>query len=479
MKKVAHFIVLNGVLASVAIAGTNVIYGVDNRHEVYEASEVDQLLAKSTAAMISKNQMFISSSRPGLVQFSQSTLTDWLQSDAKHKSKSIKKAGAAGINFCPGTRFVDQPNPSMCSGFLIAPDLIVTAGHCVEIENICDEFRWVFDYKVDKDTQLAGVDVKEENIYSCKRVVSNALSVLLGLDYAVIQLDRKVIGRLPLEINGTSKIADNQSITVIGNPSGLPTKVAGDAKVRGNLSGAFFSANLDTFAGNSGSAVFNAETGVVEGILVRGEDDYIPNYRLMCIEANVCKTDACRGEDVSRMTSIPEVAVQKDLIAASLSGDIAELERILALNTWTDFYTQDGQSALIKAAGVAQNEAMKVLLANAADVNLQDAKGNSALHELAKVLDDKNGDALSTLINAGAILEARNMNGETALLVAAKELNLSGVKLLISAGSDKNAVDLNGENILSRFAREGNELALSELAEMGVVVVSAPHVVNN
>lgn len=467
MKKVVQLVVLNGVLASTAFAGPLVIYGQDNRQEVYEASAVYQLLAKSTASMVSKFEMTSDASRPGLVQFTQNTLTDWLQS-SESKSQEMEKAAAAGISFCPGTRFVEQPNPSMCSGFLIAPDLIVTAGHCAEIENMCDEFRWVFDYNVDKDSQLAGVDVKEENIFKCKRIVSNLLSEILGLDYAVIQLDRKVPGRMPLEINNSTKIANNQSVLVIGNPSGLPTKVADGANVRDNSPSTFFSANLDTFAGNSGSAVFNAETGVVEGILVRGEEDYVPNFKLMCVEANVCASNACRGEDSSRMTSIPEVGIQKALNAASISGDMVELDRLLALNTWVDFYTKDGQSALIKASAVAQTDSMKALLANAANVNLQDANGNTALHELAKVLVQTNSDALNTLLDAGIKLEARNMNGETALLVAGKKLNLESVKLLIGAGSDKNAVDVNGENVLFSFARQGNEKAVLELADMGV-----------
>ena len=36
----------------------------------------------------------------------------------------------------------------------------------------------------------------------------------------------------------------------------------------------FFSANLDTFGGNSGSPVFQAGTSTVAGLLVRGAPDY-------------------------------------------------------------------------------------------------------------------------------------------------------------------------------------------------------------
>lgn len=460
MKILIQLAVINSVLTTAAFATTSkplVVYGEDNRHEVYEASEVNKLLAKSTASMIAVTDMSIDTALPEIVKLKQSTLTDWIQQD-----------GNEDINFCEGTRYATQPNPSMCSGFLIAPDLIVTAGHCVEIENMCNDFSWVFDFNLDKDSKTAGLDIKPENIYKCKKVVSNTLSVILGLDHGVIQLDRAVTGRLPLQINNATKVADNQAILVIGNPSGLPTKVADGSNVRNNTNPNFFNANLDTFGGNSGSAVFNADTGVVEGILVRGEEDYVPNYFKMCIEVNFCDNDSCRGEDVSRMTSIPEVAIQNELVAASIAGDMFTLDRILTLNTWVDFYTQDGQSALIKASGVAQNASMQALIAKGADVKLKDAKGNTALHKLAKVLKAESADALVTLVTGGASLEAKNAIGETALLVAGKSLNLESVKLLILYGSDKNAVDMNGENVLFGFARSGNEQAVLELADMGI-----------
>jgi V8-like Glu-specific endopeptidase len=439
MKMFIQLAVINSVLTTAAFAvnlGPNVVYGDDNRHEVYEASEANQQLAKSTAAMVAVTSIAPNASMPGLMTLDQHTLTDWIQN------------GNKDINFCEGTRYAAQPNPSMCSGFLIAPDLMVTAGHCVEIENMCNDFSWVFDFNVDKDTKLAGQDIKPENIYKCKKIVSNALSFLLGLDHGVIQLDRVVTGRVPLEINNSTKVTDGQGVLVIGNPSGLPTKVADGSMVRDNSSSSFFVANLDTFGGNSGSAVFNSDTGVVEGILVRGEEDYVANYSKMCVEVNVCASDACRGEDVSRMTSIPEVAIQNELNAASISGDMFNLDRILALNTWVDFYTKDGQSALMKASAVGQNVSMAALLKKGADVNLKDANGNTALHLLAKVLTTSNAEALKTLVAAGANLEAQNARGETALLVATRNSNHEAVTLLVTAGSDKSALVVNcdGDN---------------------------------
>jgi hypothetical protein len=122
-------------------------------------------------------------------------------------------------------------------------------------------------------------------------------------DYAFIELDRKVTDLEPLKVRTSGKISKGDSVVVIGHPTGLPTKIADGAKVR-SIQGKFFSANLDTFGGNSGSAVFNAVTHEVEGILVRGETDYVYNSTLGCQVVNVCSNDSCRGEDVTFIKNV-------------------------------------------------------------------------------------------------------------------------------------------------------------------------------
>ena len=63
---------------------------------------------------------------------------------------------------------------------------------------------------------------------------------------------------------------------------------------------AIFTANLDTYGGNSGSPVFNSETHEVEGILVRGDTDFVPLGK--CMVSAVCPTNGCIGEDCTRVS---------------------------------------------------------------------------------------------------------------------------------------------------------------------------------
>ncbi|HXH29242.1 MAG TPA: ankyrin repeat domain-containing protein [Bacteriovoracaceae bacterium] len=485
MKKVVHFAFISSSFfishARADSTEVKVIYGKDNRKEVSRARPWVQGLAQSTATLIAEKEMTRDAKAPGVVRLNQKSLKEWLETKGEQKinrklfSDEIVEASNAGVTFCDGERFVNQPNPGVCSGFLIAPDLLATAGHCLEIENFCADYRWVFDFKVDGKTGKAGLDVKEENIYKCKKVVSSALSKALNLDYAVIQLDRFVVGRRPLKINSENTIGDGTKIVMIGSPSGLPLKVTAGAAVRTNKHPFFFSANLDAFQGNSGSAVFNASTGVVEGILVRGEDDFVQNPLLMCIEANRCEDKACRGEDVSRMTSIPEVAVMKMLFASAFEGDLENLQKVLKLNLWVDFYDMNRQSALMKAAKGGQAKALTLLLTKGADVNLIDVNGNTALHHLAATLSAKNAEALDVLLTAKAGLEVKNFAGESPLKVAGRLKNLEGARLFIRAGADKNTINKLGETILFDFAKEGPGAELREMLDLGV----SPELENN
>lgn len=434
-------LVVFATLAFSQLSFGRVIYGEDNRVEVSDATPFQQKLAKSAASMVSNLIINRDPHRPGVVQLGQNTLKDWLESMEDNKiQKSVEtdepSETSAKLSFCEGERFINQPNPGTCSGFLIAPDLIVTAGHCVKDADFCTDYSWVFGFEYDIPSKTAGKDIKETDVYTCKRVISNALNMPLGLDYAVVQLDRKVLDREPLEISNENKIPDQTELFIIGSPSGLPFKVAGGAKVRTNTHPHFFSANLDSFQGNSGSGVFNANSGIIEGILVRGEQDYVLNKEKGCVEAKKCANNTCRGEDVTRLTAIPEVGIQGALNRAAESGNIQNLEKLLSLNVWVDFYSKDGQSALLKAVKARKVDSVEFLISKGADVNLQDSNGDTSLHLLAS--SSNSTELIEILLKNKARGDLKNNAGETALMKAISAKNTKAIKLLSSLVSQVN-----------------------------------------
>lgn len=257
-----------------------VIYGADNRLEVHEEADASRRdLARSVVAIMPADAL--RTSAPGISQI------------------TGMKFGQMN-NLCTTEKFYDQLAPAYCSGFLVADNIIATAGHCVQDPNFCDDAKFVFDFSMDAKDRDPN-SIKSDDVYGCKRVIFEEIDGR-GADYAFVELDRNVVGRTPVRFAPQApKTGD--SVFVIGHPVGLPAKIAGGAKVRRNTPG-YFVANLDTYGGNSGSAVFVEGTNEVAGILVRGEQDFI--RRGMCNVSYQCKDELCRGEDVTNAEIVAE-----------------------------------------------------------------------------------------------------------------------------------------------------------------------------
>lgn len=285
MKKI---LILLSLTLSTALMASNtqikVIYGDDDRVDVIDSDNAMYVeLAMSTAAMIPSNSLRTSTN--GEITIAGSSLED--------------------RGMCASERFSEQTTAANCSGFLVGEDLLVTAGHCIKSSSDCANYQWVFDYRIENQGD-SSVTVAETSVYSCNKIISRELTRSDMNDYALIQLDRKVTDRRVLDYRKKGKISKGEKLVVIGHPSGLPTKIADGSTVR-SLKGKYFVADLDTYGGNSGSAVFNAKTGVVEGILVRGETDYVYDSRQGCRVSNVVSQNSGRGEDVTFIQNIAEL----------------------------------------------------------------------------------------------------------------------------------------------------------------------------
>ena len=179
---------------------------------------------------------------------------------------------------CKGFEYKDQPFLSNCTGSLVAPDLILTAGHCVKIKNFCKRFKWVFDYKYESTAEnFAGVNPtrSSEQIYSCKKVVRKVHSkipiygALFRSDVALVKLDKRVVGRQPLELDFEYKPKKDDEIFLISNPRGLPQKYS-EGKIEQRVTKAITMAKLAALGGSSGGPIFSKESGKIIGVLVRG-----------------------------------------------------------------------------------------------------------------------------------------------------------------------------------------------------------------
>lgn len=275
--------VLNIPSAVAADAAPRVIYGADNRQEVYQLDAARKKLAASTVAMVTGDQ-----------QLAGKPISLPLQPDLQTQYK-----------LCDGQRFALQPVPVFCSGALVAPDVVLTAGHCVKAPGNDDgvplnQMLFVFDFDMMNPTTVA-ISFPGKNVYAAKSLVRRVQSNTV--DYALIRLDRKVEGRPALKVAPNERLFGGKQIFVIGHPSGLPTKLADHASIT-KIAATTFTSNLDTFGGNSGSPIFSAKSNAIIGVLDSGRKDYVRKGN-----CNVVNKVANRpgGEDATRASALASV----------------------------------------------------------------------------------------------------------------------------------------------------------------------------
>lgn len=267
-----------------------VIYGIDNRLDVYQSSDFFMNeLVRSTAVQIDNNH-FVENEVGDLVLV----------------SRKLMDLTWGYTKICLNERFLNQPIAGDCSGFLVAPDVLVTAGHCISHEAQCENHFWVFDY-ANTEKEKSSFIFSSSQVVRCERIIERQRDRETGLDYAVLKLERAVTDRKPLEFRKSGKVDDKSVLTVLGYPMGLPAKITPAGDIRENQNPHYFVTNTDSYSGNSGSPVVDSHTGIVEGILVRGDSDYVRSSR-GCMTSSIHSPDSGRGEDVVRINVLESLS---------------------------------------------------------------------------------------------------------------------------------------------------------------------------
>ena len=242
----------------VSLGGTQqpIIYGADDRREVYEhpSGQLRALASSAVVALVPRSR--------------------FLQTKAGEFAIFTRPLEQA-FDVCADERFATQPTAADCSGVLIDDDLVLTAGHCFASDQACADSAVVFDYF------YASPDVLEPigwgDVHGCRRIVHRSFSPAASgkrIDYAVVQLDRRPAGRTPVPMR-TTPLLTGEPLATVGSASGLPAKIDSGSRLLNPraLELDYFLLDSDTFAGSSGSGVFDAEAKLV-GVLVRGGADY-------------------------------------------------------------------------------------------------------------------------------------------------------------------------------------------------------------
>jgi hypothetical protein len=263
-----------------SVSARAAVFGADDRYMVVENSAV-QPMANSTAIAILSGIYKVN--QAGKIDLDSNRLT----------------------NLCSDERMSGEPSLDYaCTGFLVAPDLLVTAGHCVyavntpgqvlqhETKLACQSFLWLFDYQSSSKGPAAVKNLNSDRLFRCKEIVyATQTEKAPFLDYALIRLDRPAFGRTPFKL-APAPVTSGDGVAMLGYPMGTPVKLTANGRVTVNTSGRdSFLTSLDAFEGNSGSPVFNSANQVV-GILIGGTPSANTySTKTGCERVNRCSED--------------------------------------------------------------------------------------------------------------------------------------------------------------------------------------------
>jgi V8-like Glu-specific endopeptidase len=236
------------------------IYGKNTLSDYYKVDKSLQQLADSVVALMDKSALVYD------------------EADGVYKIPNLTTVNQR-MGITRGSTFAGQKTVSFCSGSLVADNIVLTAGHCVnnkpEDPHYFEKIYVVFGWKQTGSGKYATTFAPEQ-VYEAKGLIAHKLEGNIGdmdsyRDYALISLSRAVAGKSPLTIDRThgESVRVGAKVFHAGYPMGMSVKITApdDASVKA-IGKNGYATDIDAFGGSSGGPVFDSATRRIAGVLI-------------------------------------------------------------------------------------------------------------------------------------------------------------------------------------------------------------------
>lgn len=439
---------------------TRGVFGDDDRVEVKDA-EGFQDFARATAVMVSRNNIF------------NEEFYSW------SLREKIQNKYGRDIKISDDVRFLDQPAIGSCTGFLIAPDILVTAGHCINSMEEAEGIVWVFDYTSElKFINNRKLNFSEDNIYEVESIITSKLDDETEDDYAVLKLKRKS-DRTPYRFRTSGSVLNGGAINTIGSPKGLPLKFSTNAVVVDISPSNWFKSDIDSFPGNSGGPVFD-ENGFLEGILVRGAVTYDDDWSLTgdyyydsdceCIKTvqwnSVRYTAGCQAHKITSVPGFALIMAVYENLHYAVTNNLSD--RFDTWNAYNWIYNHDHAKSNGRLETLAISVNNLYALEGILETTAKTLSDDYARQLIDLSISNNNLDALKLLLENEILADAGLNYQYTALQEAVKNGQNDVVLTLIDYGADSKVKTSRNDNLLHLAAKNGDFEMVRILIEQGV-----------
>lgn len=260
---------------------TRAVYGSDNRTGIARAAQNLAPYA-SAVALVSRRYQIINTTNGAFFL------------------KAVKQREA--LQMCADEPFGEEFMLGDCTGFAVGADRLVTARHCIPDQKSCDGRLFIFGHTAAENNSFS-----EKQVYNCSKIIS-ATEKDAG-DLVVVGLDRPVESSAGIKfLRPADQLRQDPmnlpQLYVLGHPFGGSLTAA---PLESNLTHEdkyYLRGNADVSQGNSGSPLFDPETGLLYGVLTGGGRDLEWDDERGCNKTHICRNNDCKGEQFSAATNL-------------------------------------------------------------------------------------------------------------------------------------------------------------------------------
>ncbi len=313
---------------SQCISSAGVIYGKDGIEALEQSPQSLQDISYSIAAFVKNSRVQDElSSVPRSINNYQSLQT------GRKVIQTVPIHYISGKPFCDQS-INDERSYSDCTGILVGKKHLLTAGHCLRAKNKrfaqirCQSGKWIFESNSKRETSFGKFSVSNDDVYSCKNLLE--FKNTDEMDYALIELDREVVGRSPVRFMNPKLLEKGDELASLGHMYGMHMKSSLDGEYFGiSKSENIVRTKIDTFPGFSGGPVIDMRTMNVIGVHIAGlSKDLKFNVFQGCYEINKACRDADKcGESMAfNIYSVPELKKYINDVSSDYENSLQSLD---------------------------------------------------------------------------------------------------------------------------------------------------------